>query len=114
MSQELNCVKATLSGGKVVLLREMKIKYQNLALQAVGSKGKDNQLLAGSLMIQELIKILIIEVDGKKPSSSDLENLDKMFSYKQISQLQIVVGKLMGGDEDMGELTTEFVNTGGN
>lgn len=112
--QELNCVKATLSGGKVVLLREMKIKYQNLALQAIGNKAKDNQLLAGSLMVQELIKILIIDIDGKKPSSQELEKLDEVFTYKQIQQLQVVVGKLMGGEDDLGELTTEFVLTGGN
>lgn len=109
----MNCVKVVLSGGKEVLLREMKMKYQNLALQAVGSRGKDNQLLVGSLMIQELIKILIIQIDGKEVKSVQLEDLDGLFSYKQIQQLQTVVGKLMGGEEDLGELTTEFVSIGG-
>lgn len=102
-----------MSGGKEVLLREMKMKYQNLALQAVGNKAKDNQLLAGSLMIQELIKILIIKIDNKEVKASALESLDDIFSYKQLQQLQQVVGKLMGGDDDLGELTTEFVSIGG-
>lgn len=111
--KEINCIKVVLSGGKEVLLREMKMKYQNLALQSVGNKAKDNQLLAGSLMIQELIKILIIQIDNKDVKASALESLDDIFSYKQLQQLQQVVGKLMGGDDDLGELTTEFVSIGG-
>lgn len=110
--KEVNCIKVVLSGGKEVLLREMKMKYQNLALQAVGVKAKDNQLLAGALMIQELMKILIIQIDGKAPSKIQLENLDDLLEYKQLQQLQTVIGKLMGGDDDMGELTTEFVTIG--
>lgn len=111
-SAPMNAIKVTLSGGKVVMLKEMKMKFQNLALQAIGSKAKDNQMLAGSLMLQELMKILIITVDGVKVPPSQLENLDDIFSYKQLQQLQSVVGKIMGGDESEGELTTEFVNTG--
>ena len=52
-------------------------------------------------MIQELIKILIIKID-KKLKASALESLDDIFSYKQLQQLQQVVGKLMGGDDDLG------------
>lgn len=111
--QSIDCTKVVLTGGKTVLLRELKMKHQNLALQAVGAKGKDNQMLTGSLMIQELIKILIVQIDGKTPKASELENLDEIFSYKQIQQLMGAVGKLMGGDDDLGELTTEFVTIGG-
>jgi hypothetical protein len=109
----INCIKVVLSGNKEVLLREMKLKYQNLALQAIGAKGKDNQLLAGAMMVQELIKILIIKVDGQEIKKQQLESLDEIFSFKQIQQLQTVVGKMMGGDDEEGELTTEFVSIGG-
>ena len=109
----VNCVKVVLSGNKEVLLREMKLKYQNLALQAVGNKGKDNQMLAGALMIQELMKILIIKIDGQDVKKAQLEALDELFTFKQIQQLQSVVGKLVGGDDDEGELQTEFVSIGG-
>ena len=112
-TKAINCIKVVLSGGKTVLLREMKLKYQNLALQAIGSKGKDNQLLAGAMMVQELIKILIIKVDDAEIKKTQLESLDEVFSFKQIQQLQSVVGKMMGGEEDEGELTTEFVSIGG-
>lgn len=109
----INCVKVVLSGGKEVLLKEMKLKYQNLALQAVGNKGKDNQLLAGSLMLQELMKILIVKIDDKEIKPSQLEALDEIFTFKQIQQLQSVIGKLLGGDDNEGELQTEFVSIGG-
>lgn len=112
-TKAINCIKVVLSGGKEVLLREMKLKYQNLALQAIGPKGKDNQLLAGAMMVQELIKILVIKVDGQEIKKQQLETLDEVFSFKQIQQLQTVVGKMMGGDEEEGELTTEFVSIGG-
>lgn len=112
-SNAMDAIKVTLSGNKVVMLRPMKMKYQNLALQSIGSKAKDNQMLAGSLMLQELMKILIINIDGNKVSPAQLENLDDVFSYKQLQQLQSVVGKIMGGDEDVtGELTTEYVSIG--
>ena len=109
----MNCFKVVLSGGKEVLLREMKMKYQNQALMAIGNKAKDNQMLAGSLMLQELMKILIIQIDGKVPRATELEMMDDLFSYKQLQQLQSVIGKIIGGDEDLGECPLEFVTTGG-
>jgi len=110
----MNCIKVVLKSGKEVILREMKMKYQTLALQAVGNKAKDNQLLAGALMLQELMKILLVQINGAKPTPQSLENLDELFSYSEIQQIQSVMSKIMGGDEDMGELKTEFVAIGGN
>ena len=104
--EQINCIKVVLSGGKEVLLREMKMKYQNLALQAIGNKAKDNQMLAGSLLVQELIKILIIKVDGQDVPKAKLEALDELFTYKQLTQLFSVVGKMTGGDDAEGEVLT--------
>ena len=50
--------KVVLSTKKEVLLREMKIKFQNLALKAVGNRGGENNMLTASLMQQELLKII--------------------------------------------------------
>ncbi len=102
--------KVTLSSGKIVLLREMKIKHQNLASKAVGAKAADNNMLLASLMSQELLKILIVEINGKQPTTSEIEDLDGLFTYGEYSQLQKVVGQLMGGDE--GECLTEIASIG--
>ena len=103
--------KVTLSSGKTVLLREMKIKHQNLAAKACGQKAGDNQLLLATLMQQELIKILLVSVNEEKVDPKQLESLDEMFTYTEFMQLGKVVGKLMGGDE-LGESVTEIVSIG--
>lgn len=103
--------KVVLSSGKEVLLREMKIRYQNLAIKAVGSKAGDNQAMMGSLMQQELLKQLIVQINGKPITAKELENLDEAFSYIEFVQLLQVVQKLMGGDS-MGEFQTEIVSIG--
>lgn len=102
--------KVVLSTGREVLLREMKIKHQVLASKAIGNRAGDNQLLMATLMQCELLKLLIIEVDGKAPSSTEREDLDSLFSYPEFQQLQKVVGHLMGGDA--GEFRTEIATTG--
>ena len=110
MSQQVH--KVVLSSGKEVLLKEMKIKYQNLALKAVGNKAGENKALLASMMGQELLKILIFQIDGVAPGPKELENLDDIFSFQDFQEITGVIGKIMGGDE-MGELQTEIVNIGG-
>ena len=103
-------VKVTLSSGKVVLLREMKMKYQTLAIKAVGSKAGDNTALLGLLSQQEVLKQLIVQIDGKTMTAKTMESLDELFSYQDIVQLMNVLGKISGGD--MGEIQTENVIIG--
>jgi len=112
MSNETMVHKVTLSSGKVVLLRPMKNKYRNLAIQAVGKKAGDNQLLAGALMQDELLKMLIVQLDGKPVEPKTLEDLDSVFEYMDIQQLTAVITKLAGGEVNAGELVTEIVSIG--
>lgn len=107
MSEE-NVYKVVLNKGpvtKTVLLREMKVKYENEALSAVGNRGGKNQNLGQKLMADELLKILIVEVDGKRPTALELEQIDKMFTYAEVGALRKVMSKLLGADEE-GELET--------
>jgi hypothetical protein len=102
--------KVTLSSGKVVMLREMKIKHQTLATQAVGSKAGDNQLLMATLMQQELLKTLLVNIDGRPVSGQEREDLDSLFSYVEYNQLSRVIGQIAGGDA--GECKTEIATIG--
>lgn len=99
--------KVTLSSKKVVLIRELKIKHQTLASKAVGNRAGDNSLLMGTLMSQELLKILLISIDNVPVEPAQLEDLDGMFTFVEYQQVTKFIGRLMGGDE--GEFQTEIV-----
>lgn len=103
--------KVTLSSGKVVLVREMKIKYQDLAMKAVGKKADDNQMLFASLMQKELMKILILQIEGKTIDKAEIENLDDLFSFQEYTQMSQFMNQVMGGGS-LGEFQTEIVLTG--
>lgn len=104
--------KVTLSTGKVVLLRDLKIKHTELAAQAAAHRAGGDANVLMILMQKELMKLLIVKVDDKVSSASDLEDMDGLFSLMEYSQLSSVVKKLTGGDE-MGKLpATEVVAFG--
>ena len=113
--ESLDVYKVVCPSGKVVLLREMKVKYEDLAFRAVGNKAGKNEHLTGKMLQDELLKILIVEVDGQKPDSTKMESLDAMFSYLDIRFLRTVMNKITGG-EDEGEkkpLVLEVVSGSG-
>lgn len=100
--------KVTLSTGKVVLIRDMKIKHQELAAQAVGNRHSDAQLAQGMAVQNELVKILLVSVDDKEVRSHD--NLDDLFSMGEYKQVLKAIEKIGGGDE--GAPLLEVVSSG--
>lgn len=105
--------KVTLSTGKIVHLKDPKIRHQELAMKAIGDKAGSNQAYMGILIQKELVKILLYQVDGKKPSGIELENLDELFSLKEYSQLNSAVSQLIGTGGEEGELQIESEFVGG-
>jgi hypothetical protein len=103
--------KVVLSSGKEVLLRDMKIKDQELAAQAAGQRAGENQMAMAMGMQQELIKLLLVQVDGKDIPAPERENLDSLFSYQEYQQVSQVLSKLMG-TEDVGKFQMELVPSG--
>lgn len=104
-------IKVTLSTHKIVVLREPTIRHTELAAQAAAPRAGGDPHLLGMMANKEMLKFLIIEIDGKRPSRSELENLDKLFTLKEYSQLQKVVQKL-GGVEGNEEPVIEIGNSG--
>jgi hypothetical protein len=113
MSQEM-VHKVVLPTGKEVLLRDFKIKHQELAVQAVAKRAGDNALVLGALMQSELLKLLIVQVNGQDMKPRDLENLDNVFSYQEFSLLTKVMSKIMGseGDDFLEKCQIEAVSYG--
>ena len=112
MSESTPAIKVTLSSKKEVILREPRISDQETAMQLASPRSKDNAMLLVSFSQKELLKLLLLKVDGKTPSKLEIEQLDKMFTLAEYNQLQQVVGKLAGGDPNMGECLTEIVTSG--
>ena len=115
MSDKLNVFKVTLSTKKVVLLREVKIKHQELAAMSASPKsGGDNTVFA-ILMQKELLKQLIVQVNGKAVKPMELEDLDNLFSFSEYTQLNQVLNKVTGiGEDTLGKFQIEVVNSGDN
>ena len=114
MSDQLNVFKVTLSTKKVVLLRELKIKHQELAAMAASPKAAGDNSMFALLMQKELIKQLIVQINGQAIKPVQLEDLDSLFSFGEYTQLNQVLNKLAGGDDAMGKFQIEVVSSGGN
>jgi hypothetical protein len=112
-SEEVLVHKITLSTDKVVLMREMKIRDQDLAAKAASSRvGDDSKVAIALAMQKELLKLLIVQIGDKKIRPIEMEDLDALFSYQEFRQLTQVLDKVTGGATDMGNAKIEFVNSG--
>lgn len=106
--------KVTLSSKKIVLLREPKIKDQELAAKAAASQVGENSNTALAMAMQkEMLKMLTVQIDGKDVKPVQLEDLDSVFNYRDYSELSKVVQQLMGYDgKDEGNVKVELTKHG--
>lgn len=111
---EVFVTKVTLGSKKIVLLREPKIRDQELAAQAASAivGAEANPIALAMVMQREMLKNLIVQVDEKKVKPSELENLDDVFSYPEYTQLSQVIQKLTGIGADQGNVKTELTKYG--
>ena len=83
--------KAVLSSGRVVTLRDPKMKHMRLAEKITGGN-------TGMWFQEELLKQLILQIDETEIAKPDLMELDDMLSISEIMQLGTVVGKILGNE----------------
>ena len=100
--------KVTLSSGKIVHLREPKIGDIESASQVAGKGAADNNALLGIKLQKELVKLLVVQVDGKSLTMIEKEQLDKVFSFKEYQQVLKVVSTITSGDDSGNEPMIEF------
>lgn len=109
----MDVYKVKLSTGKEVLLRQIKIKDQELAAKAASRTGEDSKYGMAIAMQRELIKILLVQVDGKQLKASEKEDLDSLFSYKEYMQVANVLQKITETEGDqMGNAEIEITTSG--
>lgn len=110
MAKDKLNTKVTLFSGKVVVLRELRVRHQEQAAQIAASQSDGNHTLLQLKMNKELLKLLIVSIDGKTPKPIELEDLDNLFSFKEAAQLYHVLNQL-AGSEDLGKYQIEHVNS---
>jgi hypothetical protein len=113
MSETMHVFKFTLPTGKVIMLREPKIMDLEVSAQIAGKTAGDNKALLGLILQKEQLKRLLVEIDGKKPTMTEKEQLDNLLTFKEYSFALKAVQMVTGDDEDEGKLTMEFIAFGG-
>ena len=112
--QETPVYKFTLSSKKVIFLREPKMRDSEDAIKVAGMKaGENNVAYMGLLTQKELFKKLLVQVDGKKLSATEKENLNDMFTYKEWNQCMKALQKVTAEEDAEGnDLAPEIVTIG--
>lgn len=105
-------VKVTLSTGKVVIMRNMKITDTETAAQEVAPRANGDQQVLQILMQRSLVKNLLLKIGDKDLTPTDREDLDALFSMSEYSQLLKVVSKISGGDDMGKDAQIEVVSSG--
>jgi hypothetical protein len=108
----MNVTKVTLTSGKVVLLRDIKIKHTELAAQEAAPKANGDANVLSMLMQKILVRMLIVKINDKQPSATELEDMDELFTMAEYGQILQVVKKLTGGDEAGKLPAIEVVSSG--
>jgi hypothetical protein len=93
----INVHKVTLGTKKQVVLREMLLEHQELAMRAVGDEPNPNIFQYKTNL--ELLKILLLEVDGQKIDQTMGVSLQKHLTLGEIQACLKFINKVSGGDE---------------
>lgn len=112
MSTKLQAIKATLSSGMVVILRQFRISDTEIAAQEVSSRANGDANLLQLLMQKALVKNCLIEINGVAVSAAQREDLDSLFTISEYGQVMKVIQKVSGGDDLGKEPTIEHITSG--
>jgi hypothetical protein len=86
---------------KVVIIREPQISDQEMAAQAVGNKAGDSQFSFVLMLNKELLRQVVVSIDGKEVDAKALLNLDSHFTLQEYNRMLQVVGKITGNESPL-------------
>jgi hypothetical protein len=108
----MEVTKFTLSSGKQIYLKEPTIGDTETAAKVAGKKaGSDNQVYLGVVLQKEMLKILLVAIDGKQLNLTDKEQVDKLLTYKEYNQALKAVQMVLA-DEGNESMIPEFTTIG--
>lgn len=85
--------------GKTFGFREYSIEDYDLAAKMAVRTAGDNQMLFAMGLQKELLKLLLVEVEGKKVDHMQKEKLDNLMSPAEYMALLKFVGELSGNEK---------------
>lgn len=86
--------EATLLTNRKVLCRLTSTEDEQLVMKTIGANENVQSLSAPKHIIQELIKMMLVEVDGKPVTYQELSPLDNFFTIKEVRQLELFYNQL--------------------
>lgn len=104
--------KFTLSSGKIIMLREPRIRDTETIAQLAGRKAGDNMAHLGILMQKELFKLLLVAINEKSVSPKEKDMLDDLFSIKEWRECMKALIMVTGDEEQGNEMIPEFTDFG--
>ncbi len=115
MGEKQRLVKVTLSSGKIVFLREMKIGDTEKAAQKVSRQAGGDPLLMNVMIKRAMLANLLVkiaenaEATPRDLSGNEKEDMDGLFKIAEYAQLMGVLQKMSGDDESGEEATVTFL-----
>lgn len=99
--------KFTLGSGKIIYIREPEIGDTEHAMKIAGKEaGPENEAYLSVLFQKEMVKLLLVQVDEKKLGLADKQQLKKIFTFREYTQVNKAVQAVVG-DEGNFDLTPE-------
>lgn len=110
--EPIEVFKLTLSSGKVVLVRDIEMKDEEIASTIAGKKAGDNQLAMMMSFQTEMTKLIVMKVDDKDLTAQERQMLGKnILDRRDFVQVRGWVAKNLMG-EMTAEPQVEFVTSG--
>ena len=95
--------KLTLSSGREVILEEMSIAHEDRATEMLSSRYKDNPTMVIFGAAKELMKMLVLQIDGKPLTAIQSEQIDTVLDRTEYKQVEAYINKMRSIDAPLPE-----------
>lgn len=107
--KQLQVYKFTLNTGKVIYLREPEIGDTEHATKIAGKEaGPENAAHLAVLFQREMTKLLLVQIDDKKLSLQEKQQINSLFTFREYKQVTAAVKKVADDEEGNFDLTPEL------
>jgi 3,4-dihydroxy-2-butanone 4-phosphate synthase len=99
--------KVTLKTGKIVIVKDLDMRDEENATLIASKKAVDQPMAFSIFFLNELTKLLILEIDTVKITANDKLQIERLLTRAEFNQVRQAVGSLMGEDQALPQIETE-------